>query len=184
MRFLENHDEPRAAAVFPPEVQRAAAVVTYLAPGLRLFHEGQLEGRQSHVSMHVGRRRAEAPVPTIADFYGRLLQTLRGGILHAGELSLHGCRPAWDGNATFHGFVVFSWRHETARLLVAVNFSAVQAQCYVDLAWADVAGRSVTFTDALSAARYERPGAELLERGLYLDMPPWGYHVFDCRAQL
>ena len=44
-RFLENHDEPRAAATFPPEVHQAAAVITFLSPGLRFFHQGQFEGR-------------------------------------------------------------------------------------------------------------------------------------------
>jgi hypothetical protein len=46
-RFLENHDEPRAAATFTPEAHRAAAVATFLSPGLRFFHQGQLEGRRS-----------------------------------------------------------------------------------------------------------------------------------------
>ena len=50
-RFLENHDEPRAAATFPPGVHEAAAVVTYLAPGLRFFHQGQFEGRvEAHLA--------------------------------------------------------------------------------------------------------------------------------------
>ncbi len=40
-RFLENHDEPRAAATFTREVHEAAAVITYLSPGLRFFHQGQ-----------------------------------------------------------------------------------------------------------------------------------------------
>ena len=44
-RFLENHDEPRAATVFSSEVHRAAAVVTYFSPGLRFFHQGQMEGK-------------------------------------------------------------------------------------------------------------------------------------------
>ena len=44
-RFLENHDEPRAAAMFPFEVHRAAAVLTFLTPGLRFFHQGQREGK-------------------------------------------------------------------------------------------------------------------------------------------
>src|SRR5262249_12058491 len=34
-RFLENHDEARSAAAFPPTVHEAAAAVTYLSPGLR-----------------------------------------------------------------------------------------------------------------------------------------------------
>jgi hypothetical protein len=49
-RFLENHDEPRAAATFPSEVHEAAAVVTYLAPGLRFFHQGQFEGRLAAIA--------------------------------------------------------------------------------------------------------------------------------------
>jgi hypothetical protein len=57
LRFLENHDEPRAAATFPPPVRKAAAVISLLGRGLRFFYEGQLEGRKVQVSMHLGRRR-------------------------------------------------------------------------------------------------------------------------------
>jgi glycosidase len=38
-RFVENHDEPRAAATFPPGQHEAAAVITFLSPGLRFFHQ-------------------------------------------------------------------------------------------------------------------------------------------------
>src|SRR5262249_16756656 len=34
-RFLENHDERRAAATFSPDMHRAAALITFLCPGLR-----------------------------------------------------------------------------------------------------------------------------------------------------
>ena len=53
-RFLENHDEPRAAAAFPNDVHRAAAVITVLAPGLRFFHQGEFEGRKKRISPHLG----------------------------------------------------------------------------------------------------------------------------------
>jgi hypothetical protein len=49
-RFLEDHDEPRAAATFPPGVHEAAAVITILSPGLRFFHQGQFEGRRKRIS--------------------------------------------------------------------------------------------------------------------------------------
>ena len=54
-RFLENHDEPRAAATFAPEVHVAAAVLTYFSPGLRFFHQGQFEGRRTRISPHLVR---------------------------------------------------------------------------------------------------------------------------------
>ena len=40
-------------------------------------------------------------------------------------------------------------------------------------------GRMVRFKDLMSAANYDRNGDVLLSRGLYLDMTPWGYHVFE-----
>lgn len=184
VRFLENHDEPRAAAVFPQARHLAAAVVTYLVPGLRMFHEGQLEGRVSHVSMHVGRRRQEPPVAAIASFYERLLAVLRRDEPHAGAFVLHACRPAWDGNSSFSELVAFSWTHAGAKLLVAVNLADRASQGLVELGWADRAGDVVVLADTLSQARYERHGRELLDRGLYLDMPAWAYHVFDCRAKV
>ena len=46
-RFLENHDEPRAATAFPDDVHQAAAIITFLSPGLRFFHQGEFEGARS-----------------------------------------------------------------------------------------------------------------------------------------
>jgi hypothetical protein len=40
----------------------------------------------------------------------------------------------------------------------------------------------VVLLDLLGDARYEREGDALAARGLYLDLPPWGYHAFDVRA--
>ena len=60
-RFLENHDEPRAAAVFPWPRHQAAAIVTALAPGLRFFHQGQFEGARVRVPAHLCRAPVEAP---------------------------------------------------------------------------------------------------------------------------
>ena len=54
-RFLENHDEPRAAATFSPDIHEAAAVITFLSPGLRFFHQGQFEGRKKRISPHLCR---------------------------------------------------------------------------------------------------------------------------------
>src|SRR3984957_19332380 len=76
-RFLENHDEPRAAVAFPPGVHEAAAVVTYLSPGLRFFHQGQFEGRTKRISPHLVRGPDEAVDPKLSRFYDQLLAVLR-----------------------------------------------------------------------------------------------------------
>src|SRR5215510_7964091 len=97
-RFLENHDEPRAAATFAPEVHRAAAVLTFLSPGLRFFHQGQFEGRMKRISPHLGRAPVEPVNPELCAFYERLLAIMREPVFRDGQWQLLDCAAAWDGN--------------------------------------------------------------------------------------
>jgi glycosidase len=179
-RFLENHDEPRAAEAFPLEVHRAAAVLTFLVPGLRFFHEGQLTGRRLRTSNHLRRRAAEPADAALASFYDRLLACVRRAEVREGDWRLLDCRPAWDGNPTWDRFIAVSWEAPRRRLLVAVNYGPTHAQCYVRLPWGDLDGRSVALQDVMTpGTRYDRDGGELSRRGLYVDLPAWGHHVFE-----
>jgi glycosidase len=182
VRFLENHDEPRAAATFPPNVQKAAAVVTFFVRGLRFFYEGQLEGRRVHPSMHVGRRPAEVAEPEIRQFYSALLACLRRPETRDGDWWLWTCRPAWPDNPTCDQFIVSSWQSGERRLLTVVNYGGFQGQCYVTLGMDGLAGRQFELRDLLSDVSYVRDGDGLAGNGLYLDVPPWGHHVFELRA--
>ena len=179
MRFLENHDEPRAAAAFAHPMHKAAAVVASTARGLRFFHEGQFDGRRVHVSMHLGRRPWEAVDEELRAFYGRLLDGLKRPELHDGTWRLADVREAWQGNQTHQQLIVSSWQSGERRLLVAVNYGPSQAQGYVGAAGlSGLEGRTFTLVDLLGDARYQRSGDDIAGR-LYLDMPPWGYNVFE-----
>ena len=46
----------------------------------------------------------------------------------------------------------------------------------------DLAGRVVRLKDLTGPASYDREGSDLVSRGLYLDLSPWGYHVFEMTA--
>jgi glycosidase len=178
-RFLENHDEPRAAHDFPQPVHQAAAMVTYFTPGLRFFHEGQLEGRQVKVSMHLGRRPEEEIDPTLQEFYRKMLACLKRPEVRDGRWQLLEVRPAWEGNPTWDRFLAFAWEGEPGqRLLVAVNYGPTQGQCHVAWPFVDAGGKKVTLKDLMSGVRYEWEGDDLLARGLFLDLPAWGFHVF------
>jgi alpha amylase-like protein len=183
MRFLENHDEPRAAATFPKPVHKAAAAIALLARGMRFIYEGQLEGRKVHPSMHVGRRPAEPVDQELQAFYARFLECLKRPEVHEGQWRLEGCRPAWPGNGTWGQFIVSSWQAGERRLLTVVNYGGVQGQCYVTLGMEGLRGRSFTLADLLGDASYVRHGDGLANpsEGLYLDVPAWGHHVFELR---
>jgi hypothetical protein len=148
---------------------------------LRFFHEGQLEGRRVHVSMHLGRRPAEAPDAALQEFYRRVLAALARPEVHGGRWKLCDCAAAWAGNPTHERFVAIAWDEGDERLLAAVNYGPTQAQCFVRVPFAGQPGQ-VLLRDLLGDARYLRDAAELREKGLYLDLPPWGCHAFAVEA--
>jgi hypothetical protein len=181
-RFLENHDEPRAAAAFPAGVHEAAAVVTFLSPGLRFFHEGQFQGRKKRISPHLCRRPDEPVDADLAKFYDRLLAVLRQPLLREGRWQLLECTPAWEGNWTSDCFLAFAWERAEERLLVAVNYAPNQSQCYIRLPFVDLGQSQWRLQDHIGTAIYDRDGNDLQSRGLYMDMLPWQASVFSLQA--
>ena len=183
-RFMENHDEPRAAATFTPEIHRAAAVITFLSPGLRFFHQGQFEGRKKRISPHLVRAPAESVEEPLQNFYEHLLAVLRQSGVRDGKWSLLKCVPARDGNLRWDCFLAFAWQAAGAELLLAVvNYGAHRSQCYVPLPFPGLRNAQWHLHDLLGDAEYERDGNDLESRGLYLDEPPWKASVFSLTMQ-
>ncbi|HKP95333.1 MAG TPA: alpha-amylase family glycosyl hydrolase [Fibrobacteria bacterium] len=183
LRFLENHDEPRAADAFPDAPHRAAAVIGFFVPGLRFFHDGEFSGRRVHVSMHLGRRPEEPPRPEWEAFYADVLSCLRRREVHDGAWSLAQILPAWENNPTWNAFTAFAWRLDGGKTLLAVvNYSPGRGQCFVKFDMAGLGAGMLRLTDLLGEAEYVRSAVELAGKGMYFDMPAWGHHLFEVRA--
>jgi hypothetical protein len=183
-RFMENHDEPRAAATFPLGVHQAAAVITYLTPGLRFFHQGQFQGRRKRISPHLVRAPEEPVIQELEQFYRLLLDVLREPVARDGQWQLLECVPAWEGNWTWDCFLAFGWQEPGGqRLIVTVNYAPNQSQCYVRLPFHDLSNCQWRLEDLIGHETYERQGDDLQTRGLYLDVPPWGAAVFSMTKQ-
>ncbi len=179
VRFLENHDEPRAAETFAPDAHRAAAVLTYFSPGLRFFHDGQFEGKHKKIPVHLDRGPAEVADSSLHRFYDQLLNCVKRIEVRNGRWELLDCKPAWEGNWTWDCFICFCWQLPgKLPLIVIVNYSRNQSQCYLRIPSEDLRGHDIRLQDLMSSIVYERSGNDLLSRGLYLDLPPWGYHIF------
>jgi len=179
LRFLENHDEPRAAATFSAEKERAAAVTISTLPGARLFHEGQFEGRKVRLPVFLGRRPTEPIDEALQDFYAKLLAAINAPIFRNGEWKLC-ARGGWTDNPTFQSLVAWSWVKEDDRRLIVVNLSDSGVQARVQVPWSEVRGGTWRLADALSDASYDRDGDQMLSQGLYVELGPWGCHFFQC----
>jgi hypothetical protein len=179
LRFIENHDEPRAAETFSPEKERAAAVAMATLPGARLFHEGQFEGRKVRPPVFLGRRPQEPSDQELQSFYANLLQAIDNPVFRDGQWTLCS-RTGWPDNSSFQDLVAWAWAKDDDRYLIVVNLSGNIVQARVQIPWQDWAGESWRLIDALSGVIYERDGTEMLSPGLFVELHPWNSNVFQC----
>lgn len=182
VRFIENHDEPRAAAVFDPRRHRASAVAALTLPGAALVHEGQMEGRRVRPPVFLGRRPGERPDRELQAFYEALLGSLRRGGVRRGRWRRHPV-SGWPDNASCANLLAWSWTTRASRRLVAVNLSDAPAQGMVEGLWEDMAGSAWRLRDLDGARVFERDGDALAAHGLFVDLPAWGYHVLECERR-
>jgi len=180
-RFLENHDEPRAAHEFAFSKHCAAAILTYLTPGLKLFHQGQLEGKRKRISPHLVRGPDESIDLEIQSFYEKLLRLVRLPIVKEGTWQLLNAMPNRTGNSSNANIVAMSWKHlDGSFFVVVVNISESQSQARIELQWEAGDRATIRFVDLLHDRVYERDSKQLCEQGLFVDLPEWGAHALLC----
>ena len=183
-RFLENHDEPRVASEFSAGMHKAAAILTYLSPGLRFFHQGQFQGRKKRISPHLVRAPQEPVNEELELFYDKLLGILRQPVFRSGNWQLLDCKPAWEWNWTNNNFISFGWRGEgEEKMLIAVNYSHEKSQSYIKLPFDDINTGTWLVRDMISGISYEREGTDLQNKGMYLDEPAWKIYVFSLEEK-
>ncbi len=175
LHFVENHDEARAVEVFGREKSKAAALITAIAPGSCLFHQGQLEGFRYKLPVQLIRSRAEEIDTGIQAFYKNLLSSLKNISHLDSKWQILDCAPAWENSYTCNNFLAL---FSPSGYLAVVNYSDFRSQCYTRPNVSDIRYNNLIFKDMLGPEEYFRPKDDIMSRGLYLDMPPYGFHLF------
>ena len=182
IRFIENHDEPRAAATFSPGQARAAAVAMSTLQGARLYHDGQFEGRRTRIPVFLGRGPDEPEDLELRAFYQRLLRAVSDSGLRDGDWRLCDC-TGWPDNDSHHNLVAWCWATADSRDLVVVNLSGAPAQAQVHLPWGDLTGRTWDLRDRLDGHEFERVGDAMSTEGLYVGLGSWDAHWLAFTAR-
>ncbi|HEX6257628.1 MAG TPA: alpha-amylase family glycosyl hydrolase [Euzebyales bacterium] len=175
VRFLENHDEPRAAAVFDDARHRAAWIIALMAPGATLLHDGQATGARTYLPVQLGRAPAEPVDDELAAWYTTVLRAADDPTLRAGTSRV---ATVVDGDAD--RLVTRCW-DGASRWLAVVNFTGDHATARVATGWDDLRGQVCRLTDPTTGEACERAGADLAD-GLPVVLGPWGWHLFRIAA--
>jgi glycosidase len=175
VRFIENHDEPRAAATFFPAKHRAVAIAALTLPGTRLLHEGQLDGRKVRLPVFLARRPDEPADDRVQDFYLELLQAMHTDEIRDGEWRLCEC-SGWADNRSYQNLAAWCWRKESDYCLIVVNLSDHRSQALVRLPWLELEEGTWRLQDVLFGEIFQREGNTMLNPGLYVELEGWGCH--------
>ncbi len=177
LRFLENHDEPRAASLFTPEKIYALALSFLTLPGARLLHDGQLEGRTVKVPVFLSRRKEEPANEQMRAVYLQLLKILKFEAVCKGKWSL--CEVSgWPDNQSCLNLLAWEWLGDTENLLIVINLSDQPAQAHVKSGYTYSTGGTYQLFDVVSGELFRRDGDEMNDPGLYVVLHKWGAHAF------
>jgi len=177
VRFIENHDEPRAASTFHPEKEKAAALLIATLTGAKLFHEGQFNGRKVRLPVFLGRRPEEPKDPELHSFYQNLFGAVSKNIFRHGAWRL--CeQTGWPDNQSHMNLIAYCWFSGNDRYLVVINLSDIQSQGNIKLPWNELQEKMWQLVDVLTGSTYERNGDDMLHPGLYVELGPWQSHLF------
>ena len=179
MRFIENHDEPRAMATLGPDRQRPAAALICTLPGATLLHQGQFEGRRLKLPVQINRAAEEGIQPLLMRFYRRLLGEVSHPLYHEGQWRMIEPEPIQPADFAHKNLLVYSWLSERDARLVVINLSGEWSRTVITpQEWPPLAEGSGLLFDILSESYTKHSGETLLKRGLPLETPPYGAHIF------
>lgn len=176
IRFLENHDEERAAAALPPLRHRAAAVAIATLPGAILYHDCQFRGSKLRIPVQLGRGPVEPCDESLSEFYSQIRRVTKA--VKSGNGTWELC-PAegWPDNETATDLLSWCWEGSGGRFLVVINFADEPSQGRVQLPWTNLAARQWRLSNLLGTSVFDREGTELKDGGLYVALDPWQYYV-------
>ncbi len=163
IRFIENHDEPRAAASFGVERSKVFATLILTVPGAVLLHDGQFVGRRVKLPVQIARQPVEPLDLSLAAFYRTLLAEAADPIYRHGRWQLFE-RANVGSSGTYQQVLAYAWQHQDELRLIALNMGETPATAKIHLGRLMDAhtGCTVLMRDALSGHVIEAAADDLL----------------------
>lgn len=183
IRFIENHDEPRAAAVIGIDRSRPAATLICTLPGAVLLHDGQFTGRRVKLPVHIARQPHEPEHVPLQEFYRTLLEETEDEIYQYGTWTLFECYPACDTCPGSENLIAYGWQRGGDYRIIVINMADTPSLGIVKLdSWANVLrGHTWQLYDVLYHDYLEEAGVRIANEGLRVDLDAYQSHIYHLR---
>jgi hypothetical protein len=178
VRFIENHDEERSVVSLGKDKSKAAAVIMSTISGMKLYYDGQFEGKKIKLPVQLGREPKEGKNDCLSNIYSSLLNATNNEIFKKGTWNLLDPLPSWEGSKTNQNLLAWIVKYKGRKRLIIVNYSRVVSNCRLKI---DVSNYPSKFKlkDVLNSKIYYRKTEEVGIEGLFIELGPFKSHIFS-----
>lgn len=176
VRFIENHDEPRSVTVFGPDLLPANAALFAGLPGLKLFFQGQMEGRQIRLPIQIRQSKTEKNDPIISAFYSTLLPVINEDIYHIGIWRLKEVFTHTD--LTNKNLIAYLWKSTGEMRMTIGNLSretSIGRVCFQDDVNEEI---DYILEEVFSKLTSTENGKIMAHPGLIFELPPGQARIY------
>jgi glycosidase len=174
VRFIENHDEPRAAKKLDDEMSKAAAVLILTLPGMGLIHEGQMKGYNIRIPIQLKRRKEEEKNKELFEFYQKILEIIAKNNIKAGQWEL--CEGIDDEN-----IISYHWWNKSGEYLIVINMSNQKAKPYIKIPHLQIDLETIQFKNLMTEKTSRLLTDDVNKEGRLLDLDEYGFLIFQLQ---
>ncbi|MEI6639275.1 MAG: alpha-amylase, partial [Chlorobium sp.] len=171
-RFLENHDEPRAAEKIGLN-HKAAALVMLTSPGMHLIHQDQIYGFSKRIPVQLLRQATETSDTKLAEFYQKLFLLQEREVFQEGRVEWINLNAPYNSHCLgFHRFTA----KENAYVLA--NFSGTGIA--LEFQHHSLEDDNIKKLSILSTENKNKKSISYIEKVMKLSLAPHEALVITC----
>ena len=180
IRFIENHDEQRAIKTLGEEPSMAAATLILTLLGGKLIFNGQMKGWEVHIPVQLRRGSDESDNEKVKRYYDKMMKIIDRFKIE--NWSLCEIKTIGGGDLSYKNLIAYTWRKDDERKLIVINYSQNHSKAHVIIKDLKYGIKDWCFKDLYHNKEYVYNGKDLDEFGLYVELNPWNFHLFDIKG--
>ncbi len=178
MRFLENHDEPRAVVKFGIEKSLAAAVLISTIEGMKFYFDGQFEGSSIKLPVQLKRKPIEPVNEKVKNYYDKILSVTKEKIFIEGDWQMLNPISTGANDQSFNNIFAWQWKLNEQICVVAINFSNSVSYCRLKFEIL-TKKNEINLVDMISDTAYVRSISEINTQGLFIKLQSFQSQIFS-----
>ncbi len=177
-RFLENHDEMRAVTKFGKKQTYAAAVLMSTIQGMKLYFDGQFEGKKTKLPLQLGREPEEKISESLKEHYYKILSITKNKIFCEGDWRIIDTIPISHDDPSFENIFAWQWQLDNELRIISINYSDITGICRIKFSL-KTAAKKIKIKDELTGDEYLRSVDEIRSKGLYIELKAYNSHILS-----